>query len=228
MIGEAGPAQPVAPEMGCRGEAGICPIDVGWRVELLRPGEGAEGLLSLLELVAPPHPLPLDPQRDIAAQPHRQTGAASIGGVVVAVEQRPLRHRAAVVKDRLTDQLHLDVAVETRTVLHQEVIGVLIGRRPGVWGDQIETAGGADRQGVTHHHPAGRRLPGGEQGVGPGLIDPGAEGTLIPKGAKRKEPASRSSRLPKMLGASKLGTQSQSIEPSGATRALVWQSERNA
>ena len=31
-----------------------------------------------------------------------------------------------------------------------------------------------------------------------------------------------------MLGESKRGTQSQSIEPSGATRALVWQLERNA
>jgi hypothetical protein len=31
-----------------------------------------------------------------------------------------------------------------------------------------------------------------------------------------------------MLGESKLGTQSQSIAPSGATRAPVWQFERNA
>src|SRR3954452_20737630 len=53
-------------------------------------------------------------------------------------------------------------------------------------------------------------------------------GWVIPKGAKRKNPASRSSRLPKTLGESKLGTQSQSIAPSGATRAPVWQSERNA
>ena len=55
-----------------------------------------------------------------------------------------------------------------------------------------------------------------------------AVGWLIPNGAKRKKPASRSSRLPKMLGESKEGTQSQSIAPSAATSAPVWQSERNA
>ena len=55
-----------------------------------------------------------------------------------------------------------------------------------------------------------------------------AEGWLIPYGPNRKNPACRSSRLPKTLGASKDGTQSQSIAPSGATSAPVWQSERNA
>jgi hypothetical protein len=39
---------------------------------------------------------------------------------------------------------------------------------------------------------------------------------------------SLSSRLPKTLGESKLGMQSQSIAPSGATSAPVWQLERNA
>ena len=49
-------------------------------------------------------------------------------------------------------------------------------------------------------------------------------GWLIPNGPSRKKPASRSSRLPNMLGASKAGAQSQS----GATSAPVWQFERNA
>ncbi len=55
-----------------------------------------------------------------------------------------------------------------------------------------------------------------------------AVGWLIPNGAKRKKPAPRSSRLPNTLGESKLGTHSQSIAPSGATSAPVWQFERNA
>ena len=55
-----------------------------------------------------------------------------------------------------------------------------------------------------------------------------AAGWLIPNGPKRKNPASRSSRLPNTLGASKLGTHNQSIAPSGATRAPVWQFDRNA
>ena len=55
-----------------------------------------------------------------------------------------------------------------------------------------------------------------------------AVGWLIANGPKRKAPASRSSTLPKTLGASKDGTQSQSIAPSGATSAPVWQFDRNA
>src|SRR6476660_5329237 len=52
-------------------------------------------------------------------------------------------------------------------------------------------------------------------------------GTLTPKGASRNEPAWRSSRAPNTLGESKRGTHSQSIVPSGATSAPVWQSDRN-
>ena len=55
-----------------------------------------------------------------------------------------------------------------------------------------------------------------------------AAGWLIPNGANRKNPAWRSSRLPNTLGASKEGTHSQSIAPSGATSAPVWQFDRNA
>src|SRR5947208_13748991 len=51
-------------------------------------------------------------------------------------------------------------------------------------------------------------------------------GTLIPNGANRKLPAPRSSRVPNTLGESNRGTQSQSIDPSGATSAPVWQSDR--
>ncbi len=55
-----------------------------------------------------------------------------------------------------------------------------------------------------------------------------AVGTLIPNGPNRNAPAPRSSNDPNTLGASKLGTHSQSTEPSGATSAPVWQSDRNA
>jgi hypothetical protein len=46
-------------------------------------------------------------------------------------------------------------------------------------------------------------------------------GTLVPNGATRKLPASRSSSAPKTLGLSNRGTQSQSIDPSIATSAPV-------
>ena len=50
----------------------------------------------------------------------------------------------------------------------------------------------------------------------------------MPNGPSRKKPASRSRSVPKTLGESKRGTQSQSIAPSGAISAPVWQFERNA
>jgi hypothetical protein len=48
-----------------------------------------------------------------------------------------------------------------------------------------------------------------------------AVGWLMPYGAKRKNPAWRSSRLPNTLGESKLGMHSQSTAPSPATSAPV-------
>src|SRR2546423_1486879 len=50
----------------------------------------------------------------------------------------------------------------------------------------------------------------------------------MPNGPSRKEPPARSSSEPNTLGESKRGTESQSIAPSGATKAPVWQFERNA
>src|SRR3954449_12787621 len=50
----------------------------------------------------------------------------------------------------------------------------------------------------------------------------------MPNGPSRNEPPARSSSEPNTLGESKRGTQSQSIAPSGATKAPVWQFERNA
>ena len=55
-----------------------------------------------------------------------------------------------------------------------------------------------------------------------------AVGCAMPNGPKRRNPASRSSRLPNTLGESNRGMQSQSIAPSAATSAPVWQFERNA
>ena len=44
----------------------------------------------------------------------------------------------------------------------------------------------------------------------------------------RNDPAPRSRMAAKMLGESKCGRHSHSIDPSGATSAPVWQSERKA
>src|SRR3954451_19599365 len=50
----------------------------------------------------------------------------------------------------------------------------------------------------------------------------------MPNGPSLNDPASRSSSDPNTLGESKLGTQSQSSDPSGATSAPVWQFDRKA
>ena len=50
----------------------------------------------------------------------------------------------------------------------------------------------------------------------------------MPNGPSRKAPASRSSSAPNTLGESNRGTHSQSMVPSAATSAPVWQLERKA
>ena len=50
----------------------------------------------------------------------------------------------------------------------------------------------------------------------------------MPNGANRMLPACRSSRLPNTLGESNAGMHSQSIDPSAAISAPVWQLDRNA
>jgi hypothetical protein len=52
-------------------------------------------------------------------------------------------------------------------------------------------------------------------------------GTKVLNGPNRKLPAFRSSSAPKTLGESGRGRLSHSIEPSGATRQLFSQSDRN-
>ena len=54
-----------------------------------------------------------------------------------------------------------------------------------------------------------------------------ADGTSTPAGAIRNVPASRSRIAPNTLGESIRGRHSHSTPPSGATRAVVSQSDRN-
>ena len=86
-------------------------------------------------------------------------------------DQRPLRRRAAVVEDRLADQLDLDLAVEAEDRAHQHVVAVVVGRRARVRRDRVLAAPRAHRERVAHEDPAGRRLPRRQQGVGARLVD---------------------------------------------------------
>ena len=83
-----------------------------------------------------------------------RSAAGGVGGVAVVADERPLRGRAAVVEVRLADQLHLDVAVEAQDRAHEHVVGVVVGRRPGVRGDRVLAAARTHRQRVAHEQPS--------------------------------------------------------------------------
>jgi hypothetical protein len=91
--------------------------------------------------------------------------------VTVALDRGPFRGRPTVVEGRLANELDLDTAFEANNRSHQQVVGVLIGRRPGVRRDPVLVIAGTDRQGVANDNPTGRRLPSRHQHVGARLVD---------------------------------------------------------
>ena len=117
-------------------------------------------------------PVALDAEREIGLQPDRLARAARVGGMPTAVDQRPLGRRPAVVERRLADQLDLDGAVQAADGTHQQVIGVVVGRRPGVRGDLVLALPRTHGQGVADLDPARRRLPRRREDVRPGLVHP--------------------------------------------------------
>ena len=173
VVGQTGPPEPGAPEPRRGGEPRVGLVDVLRRRQLLGPRERAVDLVALLDHVPGPHPVALDPDRHVGLQPDRLPGAARVGRVAVRADQRPLGRHAAVVEDGLADQLDLDPAVEAQDRAHEHVVAVVVGRRPGVGGDLVLAVPRAHREGVAHQDPAGRRLPGRQQGVGPRLVHDG-------------------------------------------------------
>ena len=145
---------------------------VGGDGQALGPRQRAPELLALAQDVPGPDPVGLDPQLHAGPQPHGLAGAAGVGHLPAPVHQRPVGQGAAVVEDGLADQLHLDLALQAAGRPHQQVVGVVVGRGPGVRRDLVLAHPRAHRQGVADLDPAGRRLPGRDQRVGPGLVDP--------------------------------------------------------
>ena len=118
------------------------------------------------------------PRLIVAVQPDREAGARRVGGLAPVAAHDPLGRDAAVVEQRLADQLHLDPAVDALDRSHQHVLGVVVGGWPGVRCDGVLMAARAHRQGIAHDHPAVRCLPGGDQhirtrlvGAGGGVLD---------------------------------------------------------
>ena len=88
-----------------------------------------------------------------------------------AVGNGPLGGKPPVVEHRLACELHLDFPLQAHRHTHEQVVGVFVGRRPGMRRDEVLTTAGSQGEGVAHYRPAGRRLPRGEQDVRSRLVD---------------------------------------------------------
>ena len=133
-------------------------------------GARAERRVTGLEHVPCPHAVALDAHREVGPRGRRQTCPGRVGSVAVASDQRPFGLGAAVVEDRLADQLDLDAAVEAFDGAYEHVVGVVVGRRPGMRRDLVLVGLRAHRQGGADSHPAVRRPPRRLEDVGTGLI----------------------------------------------------------
>ena len=139
--------------------------------QALGPRERAEGALARPQDVPAPSAVALDSQLEARSEPDRAPVAARVCGVVVAVDERPLRRDAPVVEDRLADQLELDLALEALDGPHEQVLGVVVRRRPRVRRDLVHVVGRAHRQRIAHDDPPGRCLPRGHEDVRSRLVD---------------------------------------------------------
>ena len=135
---------------------------------------------------------------------------------------------AAVVESRLADQLDLDRALEALDGAHQHVLGVIVGRWPGVRRHQIRPLPRAHGQRVVDEQPATRRVPGRRHHVRARHI--GTRGGHVD--AVRAEPEGPCPAVQEVRrtrsASRKRARHSQSTEPSGATSAPVWQFDRKA
>ncbi len=138
-------------------------------------------MLSLLERVPRLCRIGFSPQRDAAAQPDRHPRSARVGGV--SAQLRPLGGCAPVIEVRLAEQLHVDRALHAEHRSHEHVMSVLVGGRARMRGDLVLVQSGTDRQGIAHHRPPRRRVPGGVEDVAARLVDPVAR-HVDPEGAE--------------------------------------------
>ena len=170
VVGQAGPAQPGAPEVNRCVDALLGILDVGRRAEALGPGERAVRPLPCGERVARPHPVAFDPEREVRLESNRLIRSAAVRRMAPTVDQRPLRRRPAVIEAGLTDELDLDRALEALDRAHEHVVGVVVGRRACVGRDLVLVVPGANGQGIADDDPTRRRPPGRGKDVGPRLV----------------------------------------------------------
>ena len=170
VVEESPPPQPVAPVARRRDEPFVGLLDRRRPLEALRPGQRAEQPLSGPKAVTGADTVALDAELHVGLQAEGLAGAGGVGGVAIAGDQRPLAGDAAVVERGLAHELHLDAPLEADHRAHQGVVGVVVGRGPGVRRDRVLPPPRPDRQRVAHLDPALRRVPGRHQRVRARLV----------------------------------------------------------
>ena len=169
VIGDSRPGQPVAPELAGGVEPGVGFLDVHRRGDRVIPGQRAIELLALAQHMPSTHVIGLDPEQHVGLKRHLLTRARHLGAVAIA-RKRPFAGRPAVVERGLAHELDLDGALHAHDRAHQRVLGVLVGRRPGVGRDRVLAAAGPHRERLARRRPTGRRLPRCDQRVRARLI----------------------------------------------------------
>ncbi len=138
VVGDARPAEPVAPEARRRRDPRVGLADVPRRGELLGPRERAVRAVAGADSTCRARTrLPSMPSARSETSLIVSAGAGRVGLVPVAVRERPLRRRAAVVEDGLADELDLDRALDALDRAHEHVVAVVVGRRPRVRRDLV-------------------------------------------------------------------------------------------
>ena len=153
--GMRAPASHVAPEARRRGQPRRGLVDVGRRREPLGPRQRAVEPLARVQRRAgrgPGCPRCRAPGRSAAGSSGRRRVASAV--CRSSLDERPLGGDAPVVEHRLADQLDLDVPVDAHDGAHQQVVGVVVGRRPRVRGDRVLAAARPHRQRVADHRPS--------------------------------------------------------------------------
>ena len=137
VVGDAGPAQPGAPEPGRGGQAIARLLDVARRREATGPRQRAVHAVARPEDVTRPSPPALDAEGQVGLQPDGLTRAGGVGDVTAPLHERPLGGHPAVVEHRLAHELDLHLTRDALGGPHQHVVGIVVGRRSGVRRDLV-------------------------------------------------------------------------------------------
>ena len=159
MVGIGAFGQPRCARSGSCGQVLLGLLGRARAAEPLGPGERAEALLAFAHRVAGVHAVALDAHAHVAEQAKLGAPVARVERVPAlgaGVRHAPLRRRRAVVEHRLAHHLELHLALDAFDHAHEQVVGVVVGRRARVAGALLVVVPLADRQPVHHRsHPCG-------------------------------------------------------------------------